>query len=908
VGAELATPLGLLGLLAVPAAVLVWRRFPPPLSPRGSRASLALRCAVLVGIALALSGFALQLPASTQALIVVVDRSASIETALAGEAATVQQLRAGLHADDRFGVVTFGGDAVVEQPAVVAADSAFGGFATQPNTNATDIEGALRLAASLLPSDARKHIVILSDGRQNTGDALTEVALLRQAGIRVDVLPVDVPAGPEVLVASLRAPTSVPPGAGFVVRAIISSNVATSAGVTVSDDGTVVFTRQLALTSGDTEVDADLAPASPGMHDIRVSITPALDTFEQNNSADTLVQVLGPQRVLIAEGSPGEGANVAAALHAAGIQATVVNPASVPSTPIGVGAYQAVALVDVSAQQLNAQQMEALRSATENLGVGLSVFGGTDTLGPGGFSGTPLEIALPVDMQVRNPQQKPPVAVVLVLESVESSAGDAVVRGAAKALVEKLSARDYVGVTDSITGLAVPLQQVGTRTKVENAILSIPNFGDPQSYDPYIADAEHALLAHPGTVRHVIVLGDGDTFQPVSASLIAGLVANGITVSTVGVDIDGNPQYMAMMRTVAREGNGRFYQSENPDQVPDILLQEAQTALKPWIVEQPFIAQLGTPGPALAGVDIASIPVLGGYVATTPKAAAEVALYAADHDPLLATWQYGLGEASVWTSDTTGRWTASLLASPEGARLLTNVVAATLPLQQDPRLQLTATAQGTSAQLDLAASSLPQGATVQADVVAPDGATTTVDLVATAPGRYTGDVAAPDVGPYGVRLTATDGGHVVAAISGGFTVPYSPEYRYLGTDRGFLAQLAARGGGTMLADAAAAVAVTLPPSSVVVLLAAGLLGAALVLLVADIALRRLAFRSGDAGLWAQALRPARDAAPAPVEETVGRLRRRVGAVRGERPSDDEPAKESQEDLAARLLERRRRRG
>jgi von Willebrand factor type A domain len=907
VGAELATPLGLLGLLAVPGAVLVWRRFPPPLSRRGSRASLALRCAVLFGISLALSGFALQLPASTQALIVVVDRSASMETALAGEAATVQQLRAGLHADDRFGIVTFGGDAVVEQPAVTAAESAFGGFATQPNSNATDIEGALRLAASLLPSDARKHIVILSDGRQNTGDALTEVALLHQAGIRVDVLPVDVPAGPEVLVASLRGPTSVPAGAGFIVRAIISSNVATSARVTMSDDGTVVVTRQLALRSGDTEVDADLAPASPGTHDIRVSITPALDTFEQNNSADTLVQVLGPQRVLIAEGSPGEGTNVAAALHAAGIQATVVDPASVPSTPTGVGAYQAVALVDVSAQQLDAQQMEALRSATENLGVGLSVFGGIDTLGPGGFSGTPLETALPVDMQVRNPQQKPPVAVVLVLESVESSAGDAVVRGAAKALVEKLSARDYVGVTDSSTGLAVALQQVGTRTKVENAILNIPSFGDPSSYDPYIADAEHALLAHPGTVRHVIVLGDGDA-QSVSASLIAGLVANGITVSTVGVDIDGNPQNMAMMRTVAREGNGRFYQSESPDQVPDILLQEAQTALKPWIVEQPFIAQLGTPGPALAGVDTAAIPVLGGYVATTPKAAAEVALYAADHDPLLATWQYGLGEASVWTSDTTGRWTASLLASPEGARLLTNVVAATLPLQQDPRLQLTATSQGTSAQLDLAASSLPQGAIVQADVVAPDGAATTVDLVATGPGRYTGDVAAPDVGPYGVRLIATGSGHVVAAVSGGFTVPYSPEYRYLGTDRAFLAQLAALGGGAMLADAAAAAAVALLPSSVVVPLAAGLLGAAVVLLVADIALRRLAFRSGDAGLWAQALRPARDAPPAPVEETVGRLRRRVGAVRGERSPDDRPAKESQEDLAARLLERRRRRG
>jgi hypothetical protein len=128
VGVNLAAPLGLLALLTVPAAVLVWLRFPPPLSRAGARASLALRCAVLLGITLALSGFALQLPASAQTLIVVVDRSASMETALAGEAATVEQLRAGLHSDDRFGIVTFGGDAIVEQPVVTAANSAFSGF------------------------------------------------------------------------------------------------------------------------------------------------------------------------------------------------------------------------------------------------------------------------------------------------------------------------------------------------------------------------------------------------------------------------------------------------------------------------------------------------------------------------------------------------------------------------------------------------------------------------------------------------------------------------------------------------------------------------------------------------------------------------------------------------------------
>src|SRR6202040_3827716 len=107
-----------------------------------------------------------------------------------------------------------------------------------------------------------------SDGRQNTGDVLTEVALLRQAGVRVDVLPVSVPTGPEVLVASLRGPPSVPPASGFNVRAIISSNVATTALVTISNDGTLVVTRRVTLAPGDNEVDADLAPASPGMHDI----------------------------------------------------------------------------------------------------------------------------------------------------------------------------------------------------------------------------------------------------------------------------------------------------------------------------------------------------------------------------------------------------------------------------------------------------------------------------------------------------------------------------------------------------------------------------------------------------------------------------------------------------------------
>ena len=66
-------------------------------------------------------------------------------------------------------------------------------------------------------------------------------------------------------------------------------------------------------------------------------------------------------------------------------------------------------------------------------------------------------------MRVANPLEKPPVAVMLVLESVESPAGDQVLRGAARQLVANLSPQDLVGVANGETGVVVPLQRRGQR-------------------------------------------------------------------------------------------------------------------------------------------------------------------------------------------------------------------------------------------------------------------------------------------------------------------------------------------------------------------------------------------------------------------------------------------------------------
>jgi len=926
VAVSLLRPLGLLALLAAVVAVLVWRRLPPPLSRRGARVALGVRLALLLAVSLALAGLQVGHSPSAQTLLAVVDRSASLESGLTGEREQVLGLQNTLRADDRFGVVTFGHDAAVEVPAEQGAG--FTDFGTRPNANYTDIESALRLAGSVLPGDTRRHVVLISDGRQNSGDALPQVRLLRQEGVRVDVLAVDVPAGPEVRIDGVRAPATVAPQSRPHVQVSIVSNVATTGTLHVDVDRTGVADIAQVIPAGQTDVDIALPALGPGLHTVHASLDPALDTLSENNVGEALVQVLGTQRVLVVDGHPGAAANVAAALRAAGVDVAEVDPTQVPHDVPGVAAYQSVALVDVSASSLGQDRMLALQQATRDLGVGLAALGGPDTFGPGGFAGTPLEQALPIDMQVQNQSAKPPVAVVLVLESVESSQGDAVVRGAARSLVDKLTPRDMVGVTDATTGLAVPLQKVTDRARVENAILSIPAFGDPPSYEPYLQDAEQALVSHPEATRHIILLGDGDSMTT-SPSLIADIVKHGITVSTVGVDVHSSAQGMAAMRDIATQGKGRFYQSESPAQVPDILLQETDKSLKPWIVERNFAPSLGAPSAVLAGVDVAHFPGLGGYVASTAKAAAEVALRGPERDPILAQWQYGLGRAVAWTSDAEGRWTGDLLRWPQAGRLLAQLVTSTLPLTPDPALDVSTSIEGDHAHVIAALSKAPDDASLTVDAVAPDGTAQEVLLAATAPGRWEGDVAATSVGSYLLRVSASSRGTVVHAVTTGVAVPYSPEYRFVGTDKAFLAELAAAGGGVVLRSAADVASAVAPAVTENVDLSPWLLMLAALLLPLDVAVRRLAFRPGDAAVWAQ-LAQRREGAQAAPDPGLERLRARVARVRAERGAPgsgtetatreaEQPAGASlpderrraappdEGDLAARLLERRRRR-
>jgi hypothetical protein len=743
--------------------------------------------------------------------------------------------------------------------------------------------------------------VLISDGRQNIGDGVAQARLLHEEGVRVDVVAVGAPmTGPEVRIDALHVPATTPAGTRVTATVVISSNVETTGTLGVEVDGVSVEQQIMSFPIGDTARDVVLPDMAPGFHRVHATIRPALDTIAENNVGDAVIDVLGAQHIAVVAGHPGAADNLARALGAAGFVATVLSPSALPDSPDGIALYQSVALVDVPASALGSARMEAIQTAVRDLGVGLTTIGGPDTYGPGGWTGTPLEAVSPVTMQVSNRPNTAPIAVVLVLESVESQQGDSVIRGAARSLVQHLTSRDYVGVTDAIHGLALPLTKLDNKSAVLAAIDRITQFGDPESYGPFLSAAGDALQQHPEAIRHIVVLGDGDA-QPTSTALIDQLVTQGVTLSAVGVDIDHVAGQMASMQAIAQRGRGRFYQSEDLSQVPDILLNETQQTQKPWIVETPLNLVVTATSPTLAGLDAAKLPTLAGYVATSTKEGAQTVLRGPLLDPVLAEWQYGLGHVVSWMSDASGRWTAALLSSPQAGKLLANLAAATLPLTTDPSLALSASPRGDQAHVIVSVAGVLQrlsGLTAAVNVVAPDRTAVVVSMVLTAPGRFEGDVPTGQLGTYLLRVALASGGRTVGAVAGGVAIAYSPEYRLAGVDMPTLQQIASAGGGVVLGSAADALGVPLPDVRVSTSLTPALLAIALFVLILDVAARRLGMRPflllrARLQAWQRPRAKARIPLPGHVPGTIVEARARTPTravlLRRGRTRDGEPA-------------------
>ena len=882
-------PLVLLLLpLCVGLVYVLWRTSRVYMPPLRRRASLVLRALVVSLLVAGLAEPRIQLPANDLAVAFLLDRSDSVTPSMqADQERWLADAIAHKAQQDQAAVITFAGEPVVDRALSPDPDPPRLSPSSNVNPSSTDIAAAIRAGLAVLPPTAARRLVLLSDGQENQEKADTAAALAAAAGVQLMAVPLEGVRGPEVLVRALDAPAQLREGERFSLSAQIEANLATSGTLYLLVDGRMVASQDVTIQAGTSRFVLPVEPLTNGHHVLRVQLQADADTLVQNNSGGAYVIVQGPPRVLVVEGTPGEGRFLVDALRAMGLTVDVTAPDGAALDASSLLSYASTVLVDVPAESLPAGRMLTLKSYVRDHGGGLLVVGGDRAFGPGGYARTPLEDMLPVRMDLRGKSLSTSVALIIVMDVSGSMGGGPggaskmdLAKEAALAAVELLGEYDQVGILafDDHNQWMIQPTFASDLTPIEDAIGRMQPGGGTEIY-PALKEAFDALVPLDAKVKHLILLTDGEAPRGPYEDLAKQMEPAQVTLSTVGIGSDADTN---LLQELAQLGHGRYYDGNDPFDLPQLLVKETQQVQRAAIVEEDFTPLPIATNPATEGIDMRQAPQLRGYVATTAKPQSTVLLASRQLDPVLSEWQYGLGRVMAWTSDAKNLWSSRWLEWPDFGRFWAQVVKRTDRPPEDPNRQVTVKIEGDHARITLDAQTgaeqpdrhylnfLP----TQATLVDPHGQEQTVPLPQVAPGRYEASVPVQSDGVYTLTATQTESTGEQAVQSSGFVVPYSPEYGLSGTDQTLLDGLVRRTGGKVISDPTDAFAHTLPSVGAPRPLWPLFLLIMAVLLVADVGVRRVRISAPE------------------LRAGYGALRRRLGYL------DDQPGQGSRGPVSA----------
>ncbi|MBI4627477.1 MAG: VWA domain-containing protein, partial [Candidatus Rokubacteria bacterium] len=746
--------------------LLYWRRqsasrFRIPRSA-GDRWALALRGALVVVLCLTLARPTLPRWVDRVNVLFLLDFSDSVSLAARERAYRfVAEAAKHMKPGDRNSVIAFGEEPVVDQP--LAARPTIERPHVQVDGRGTNIFQAVQLALAMLPPGQANRIVMLTDGRQNGGNALAGAQGAKDAGADIFYVAAPLTFTQEVVAESLVLPQEVKYGEPFQARVVAWSHRDTQGRLSLFRNGEFLGSQMVRFQAGKNVFSYRQALDVSGIHVYQAALEVEGDTIEDNNRTVGTVVVRGRPQVLLADRDKGHAQSLAGALRSQNIEVTVVEPDAIPKDVAGLGRYDGVVLSNVSSLKLTRVQMGHIRDYVREHGGGLLMVGGEESFGLGGYYRTPVEEALPVTMDVKQKVEIPSLAVVLSIDrsgSMAMSTDEKVTKldlakEAAHLVVDLLDDRNEVGVMSWDTEFIwdVPVRSARDKGAVHHAIATIKAGGGTDGY-PALKESYAVLFERPALLKHVIFLSDGQMTRGDFQGLLRRMAKDKITVSTVAIGKDADLQLMV---DVAKWGKGRFYYTEDSQTIPRIFTLETQLASKASLVEQPFKPQLTAPGhEAMQEIDWRGVPPLGGYVATTVKSTAELVLMSHQEDPVLATWRYGLGRAAAFTSDAKAKWGTLWLRWRDFNKFWAQLTRWTL--RSGSRSDTVARVERRDDVGEVIVDAIDgKGDFInfldsQVGVVAPNRERTVVDLEQVGPGRYRGRFPAPREGVYLVGM------------------------------------------------------------------------------------------------------------------------------------------------------------
>jgi hypothetical protein len=233
------------------------------------------------------------------------------------------------------------------------------------------------------------------------------------------------------------------------------------------------------------------------------------------------------------------------------------------------------------------------------------------------------------------------------------------------------------------------------------------------------------------------------------------------------------------------------------------------------------------------------VPMMYGYVATTAKSTADVVLQSDAGDPILSTWQYGLGKTVAWCTDGDNQWTAEYGAWDNYPVLWSNIINYVIYDNSTGEDTVEIDKSGNQTEISFTTPEYDADTNVTAVISDDAGNVTEVSLNPSKPGTFETELDLSEVGVYSINIRKQQGDEVVTSYNTAYASQYSPEYRFSESDTDFISFIHQSGGSMITMEdniwdmEQARVVVRKSLTEMLLIIA-------ILLLLMDIAVRRLA--------------------------------------------------------------------
>ena len=663
--------------LALPLGWVYWQWF------RVRGVTGWLRLTLLGLLVLSLSGPRLDVGGEGVDVVVVVDRSRSVspenQAASLGLIRDLEQSRSG---GDRLAVVTFGSEPRVEQE--LSATGQLGkGYSLEIDPDGSDLSAAIGTGLNLVNPSRPARLFVLSDGESNGREPMSMARRARESGVPIDVRPYQRRRVGDTAVEAIRLPLTVSPREPFQFSVWVAADGERIGTLRVLRDGQELASRTQRFRSGRNRLLFRDILETGGVHHYSAELELVDDPVSENNRGSGVVRVdAGPRLLLLT--ADGQGGNLQRALEAAQLPVDVARAGSHPLTLDGLDGYRAVIIENAPAEDLGRLKMARLAQWVEELGGGLLLTGGERSFGQGGYYRSPLDDVLPVSMELREEHRKLRVAMAIVLDR-SGSMGMPVAGGKTKMDLANLGTAECIrllGREDKVSVIAVdssphviqPLEKVTDPEAMARRALKIKSMGG--GIFVYVALVEAGKeLAKAGdySTRHILLFSDAaDSEQPDKyRELLEKYEKGGITVSVIGLGSESDPD-ADLLKDIAKRGNGNIMFSMDPQELPRLFAQDTLSVARNTFVKKNDETQAeGIPGAFQAGARLLgelgalgpgeSFPATDGYNLCYLKPDATMAVASVDEyrAPWSAAWYRGLGRAAAITLEVDGQYSGA---------------------------------------------------------------------------------------------------------------------------------------------------------------------------------------------------------------------------------------------------------